>query len=245
MTNDPTPDSGDPSEGETRTKVRRPKHNHAFFVFAVLTRNKSIYTPKKVHTGKIGDGIESWNADDETLAIEEGRRQLDGQFSELQYVTTRASVLLTIATAAAIYFLIGPDDLGGIAQPWQWIARCVLLAGSVSAFWGALVMGALLGDPAPFRQTDLVNDLTNEPGELRRFLARDYAENVPTGVDTNAARLTHLGTGVIWIAVGAFLGMIGLLITVQSPAPNEPPVEAPPADAPSLPSTDRGPVSTP
>ena len=214
MTDATAPDSGVRSERDAQTNARRWKHNHAFFVLAVLTRYKAkIYEHKTVHAGKIGDGIESWNEEDETLAIEEGRRQLQGQFNELQYVTTRASVLLTIATAAAIYFLTGLDDLGGIAQPWQWIARLLLLVGSASALWGALVMGALIGDRAPFKQTDIVNDLTYERGELRKFLARDYAENVPTGVNTNAARLTHLGTGVIWIALGALLGVIGLTIS--------------------------------
>ena len=238
MNNDPAPDSGDPSERDDQTSTHWWNHSHAFFILAVLTRNNKIYRYKSVHKGKIGDGIESWNADDETLAIEEGRRQLDGQFSELQYVTTRASVMLTIATAAAIYFLTWLDDLGGIAQPWQQIACFLLLAGSASAFWGALVMGALIGDKAPFKHTDIVNDLTNESGELRKFLARDYAENVPTGVDTNAARLTHLGTGVIWIVIGALLGMIGLLITMRSAPPSEPPEQPPPADTPSLPRAD-------
>ncbi|MCY4622539.1 MAG: hypothetical protein OXD34_12010 [bacterium] len=218
MTNDTAPDSGEPSERQAKTNTRRWRHNHASFVLAVLTRYKvGNYKHKRIHTGKIGAGIKSWKPNDETLAIEEGRRQLNSQFSELQYVTTRASVLLTIATAAAIYFLTALDDLSGIAHPWQWIACLLLLAGSVSAFWGALVMGALVGDRAPFKQTDIVNDLTNEPGELSTFLARDYAENVPTGVNTNAARLTHLGTGVTWIAMGALLGIIGLLIIVVGP----------------------------
>ena len=111
MNNDPAHDSDDPSERDAQTNAHRWKHNHAFFVLAVLTRYKvKIYEHKKVHTGKIGDGIESWNAQDETLAIEEGRRQLQGQFNELQYTTTRASVLLTLATAAAIYFLAGLGD---------------------------------------------------------------------------------------------------------------------------------------
>ena len=234
MTDATAPDSGDQSERDAQTNARWWKHNHASFVFVVLTQYRmGTYEHKKVHAGKIGDGIESWKTDDETLAIEEGRRQLQGQFNELQYTTTRASVLLTIATAAAIYFLTGLDDLGGIAQPWQWIARFLLLVGSASALWGALVMGALIGDRAPFKQTDIVNDLTNEPGELRKFLARDYVENVPTGVNTNAARLTHLGTGVTWIALAALLGVIGLTISELSATPSVTPDQIPPADSSS------------
>ncbi|MDE0269295.1 MAG: hypothetical protein OXI96_09760 [Acidimicrobiaceae bacterium] len=234
MNNDLTSDSGAPSESEmqantaggsitTRSSfwrrmsdrtmsmfVSERKHHHAFFVLAVLTRYKiKIYEHRNVHEGEIGKGIESWKKKDETLAIEEGRRQLQEQRNELQYQTTRASVLLPTATTAAIYFLTRLDDLADVSQPWQWIARILLLAGSVSAFWGALVMVALIGDRAPLKQTDAV-ELTSEPGNLHKYLARDYAENVPTGVDTNAARLTHLGTGVVWITIGALFGMIGV-----------------------------------
>ena len=159
---------------------------------------------------------------DETLAIEEGRRQLDGQVSELRDVTRRASVLLTVGLAAAAFFGTGLEGLGDIVQPWQTIARILLSIGSVLAGWGALVMMALIGDEAPFMQTDAVQ-LTSEPGNLRKYLARDYAENVPTGVDTNAARVTHLGTGTIWIAIGGSAGcdrnrclhMFGPTVTVR------------------------------
>ncbi len=211
-----------PSADEPETPKKQPKtrwwnHHHLSFVIAVLTRYKiKIYRHKKVHPGEIGEGIESWDEEDQTLAIQEGRRQLDSQFSELQYVTTRASVLLTVGVAASVFFLTSLDDLNGIEQPWRTITCILLLSGSGMMLLGALVMGALIGDRAPFKQTDIVIDLTNEPGELRRFLARDYAENVPTGVDTNAARLTHLGTGVIWIAAGAVLGMIGLWMSMWS-----------------------------
>ena len=93
-------------------------------------------------------------------------------------------------------------------------------------------MGALIGDRAPFKQTDAVQ-LTREPGHLRKYLARDYADNVPTGVDTNAARLTHLGTGVIWIALGALLGVIGLTLSALSAPPSDTPDQTPEAESSS------------
>lgn len=80
------------------------------------------------------------------------------------------------------------------------------------AIWGSLVMGALIGGRATYKTTDALL-LTNEPGGLRNHLARDYAENVVTGVNTNAARLTHLGTGITWIAIGAILGAAGLAVS--------------------------------
>ena len=81
------------------------------------------------------------------------------------------------------------------------------------AIWGTLIMGALIGCRATFRRTDTLQ-LTHEPPDLLTYLAHDYAENVATGVNTNAALLTHLGTGVAWIALGAVFGTAGVAISM-------------------------------
>ena len=126
---------------------------------------------------------------------------------------------MPVGIAASVFFLTELEDLSDITQPRQTIARILLLAGSVLTIWGALVMGALIGGRARFMQTDALQ-LTKEPTGLRKYLARDYAENVSTGVNTNVARLSHLGTGVAWIAIGALLGAIGLAVSVWSPPPS-------------------------
>ena len=220
MTNEPMPDPASPAEPATQTTTRRWIHHHALFVAAALTGYRiNIYKDRKVHPGQIGEGIESWDQEDQTLAIEEGRRQLDAQLNQLQYVTSRASVLLPVGIAASVYFLTALKGLGDLTEPRQTITLILLLIGSAATIWGALVMGALIGGRATFSQTDALL-LTREPGGLRKHLARDYAENVPTGVNTNAARLTHLGTGVAWIAIGALLGVIGLAISVWPDPPS-------------------------
>ena len=217
MTKDPRPDPVTPAEPPTptpQTAARWWTHSHLFFVITVFTRyHINIYKDREVHQGKVGEGIGSWNDDDKTLAIEEGRRQLDAQFAQLQYVTSRATALLPVGIAVSVFFLTALGDLDKIGQCAQTIARILLLSGSALATWGTLVLGALIGGRATFKQTDALL-LTNEPVGLRNYLARDYAENVPTGVNTNAARLTHLGTGVTWIALGALLGTVGLAVSV-------------------------------
>ena len=218
---DTGPDSpADPEPPKTETHTRRWVHNHAVFVLAVLTRYRfDIYKDREQYSDEVGRGIESWDEDDQALAIEEGRRQLDAQFAQLQYVTRRAAALLPVGIAASVFFLTQLEDLSDITQPRQTIARILLVAGSALTIWGALVMGALVGGRATFMQTDALQ-LTKEPAGLRKHLARDYAQNVATGVNTNAARLTHLGTGVTWIAIGALLGAIGLAVSVWSPPPS-------------------------
>ena len=232
MTTEPNTDpagAADSEQPKTEADTRRWVHSHAFFVLAVLTRyHCNLYKDREQYSDDVGEGIESWDTDDQALAIEEGRRQLDSQFAQLQYVTRRATALLPVGIAASVFFITQLEDLSDITQPRQTIARILLVAGSVLTIWGALVMGALIGGRATLMQTDALQ-LTKEPAGLRRYLARDYAENVSTGVNTNAARLTHLGTGVAWIAIGAVLGAIGLAVSVWSPPPST--CDDAPADA--------------
>ncbi|MYC68704.1 MAG: hypothetical protein F4X12_20510 [Acidobacteriia bacterium] len=234
MTNKPNTDladADDPESAETEADTRRWVHCHVFFVLAVLTGYRwRIYEDREQYSDEVGEGIESWNQDDQVLAIAEGRRQLDAQFAQLQYLTRRAAALLPVGIAASAFFLTQLEDLSDITQPRQTIARILLVSGSTLAIWGALVMGALIGGRATFKQTDALQ-LTKEPSGLRKYLARDYAENVSTGVNTNAARLTHLGTGVTCIAIGALLGVIGLAVSVWSPPPSA--CDAAPANAPT------------
>ena len=216
MTKKPTPDrtrqpevSAQPAEATNQWRC-----NHALFVLTVLSRYRiKLYRDRDVYSGKVGEGIRTWDQQDKTLAIEEGRRQLDAQFAQLQYVTSRASALLPVGIAASVFFVTALDGLDKIGSCAQVIARVLLVSGALLAAWGTLVMGALIGCRARYRRTDTLQ-LTNEPAGLLTYLARDYAENVATGVNTNAALLTHLGTGVTWIALGAILGTAGVGVSM-------------------------------
>ena len=193
------------------------EHHHATFMLAVFTRyNINLYTDKIVHRNTMGTGIDKWTAEDHALAIEEGRRQLDGQTAQLQFLTTRASALLTLSLAIAIFFATTLDDLGKLQQPAKTAAYITLGVGTAAVIWGAALMGALIAGRASGQQTD-ATQLTHEGAGLAEYLARDYATMVGTGVNTNAARLTHLGTGTTAIVLGAILGVVGLVITHWGP----------------------------
>ncbi|WP_419910050.1 hypothetical protein [Candidatus Poriferisodalis sp.] len=208
------PDSADPTPSEARASDRSRwwTHHHATFVLAVFTRYRiNHYRDRRAHQGRLGDGIDSWSDDDHQLAIEEGRRQLDEQRVQLQYLTRRASALLPVGLAVTVFLLTALNDLSRLAQPERTIARVLILLGPAMTIWGTLVMGALIAGRASFMKTDTLQ-LTHESADLKGFLARDYAENVGVGENTNAARLTHLGTGVVWIVIGATVGAVGLLM---------------------------------
>lgn len=207
MTNDPDPTLHNLSE---RTSEGRKWNNHAAFVITVLSRYRiKIYEDEKIHPADIGDGIRSWNKDDWTLAIEEGRRQLEIQFTQLQFITRRASTLLSIGIASLLFLYTNLFD--NTSQD-SLLARIIFIVGSLMVAWGTAIMGALIGAKARLGLSDALL-LTREPTGLRRYLARDYAKLVPTGHNTIAARLTHLGTGVAWMMGGGILGAISLLIS--------------------------------
>lgn len=206
MTDNPTTEQPYPSKQDE--EISRWRTSHFAFVLTVLTRYRlNIYRDKKIHLVGIGKGIESWDEDDWSLAIDEGRRQLDAQFAELQFITRRASILLPVGSALSLF----------LAREWVTqssgiIVTILFVAGFFMSFWGAVVMGALIAGRSPFGLSD-VRLLTHESKGLRRYLARDYAKLVPIGHNTKSARLTHLGTGVVWIVWGAISGGIGLLIS--------------------------------
>lgn len=220
MTINPIPDTTatDESKGpDAKDGSKRKWHSHFHFVLAVLTCYCiNRYEDRKVHPGKTWSGIDTWDEDDHTLAIEEGRRQVDAQQAQLQYVTSRAGILLPVGIALSAYLLTALDDLSKLEQPARLIAHVLLGLGAAFAMWSAAVMGALIGGRSTFGTIDTAL-LTKEPTGLREYLARDYAEIVARGEDTNAARLTHLGTGVTCIVIGAFLGALGLALSQWGP----------------------------
>lgn len=205
MTDNPTTEQPSPSKQDE--EISKWRTSHFAFVLTVLTRyHLNVYRDKKIHLIEVGEGIESWDADDWDLAIDEGRRQLDAQFAELQFITRRASILLPVGSALSLFLA-----REWVTQSSGTIVAILLIAGFFMSFWGAVVMGALIAGRSPHGLSD-VRLLTHETRGLRKYLAHDYADLVPTGHNTKAARLTHLGTGVTWIVWGAILGGIGLLI---------------------------------
>lgn len=217
MSSDEGVSAPDETTDDASPRKRRRGHNHAAFLLASLSRYAfDYYADRKVHPGRIGSGIDGWDDDDQQLAIEEGKRQLDAQMAQLQQIIRRASVLLPVGLAISVFFLTALDDAAALGQRLQTIIRVVLLVGAAMTTWGTLVMGALIGARSTFMRTDTAH-LTHEPSGLRRYLARDYAENVATGENTIAARLTHLGTGVAWIVLGALIGAVGLAMIYWQP----------------------------
>lgn len=193
------------------------RHHHAVFILAVFSRyNVNLYQDRKVNTNTPATNTGEWADRDCSLLIDEGRRQVDGQYAQLQYITSRAGALLPLAVAVALFFLSAFDDVPRLTQPAESCARILLGTGSALTLWGAMIMGALIGGRA-VRGTVDTTQLTHQAPGIEAFLAEDYPDVVIVGENTTAARLTHLGTGVTWIVSGAVIGAVGLLVLHWSP----------------------------
>lgn len=193
------------------------RHHHAVFVLAVFSRyNLNFYRDRQVNTNTPVANSDDWTGRDRELIIEEGRRQVDGQYAQLQYITTRAGALLPLAVAIALFFLSAFGDVPRLTQPAESWARILVGTGSALTLWGAMIMGALIGGRA-VRETTDTTQLTHRAPGVETFLAEDYPDVVIIGENTTAARLTHLGTGVTWIVSGAVIGAVGLLVLHWSP----------------------------
>ena len=188
--------------------INRWRHLHLFFMLFVFTNEVvKIYKDKQTYTLGMGDRIESWNRDAQTLAIEEGRRQLDAQFAGLQHVTNRASVLLPVGIVISGFVLSELRQLDEFEGPNRVLAQ----VGLFLTLWGVALVLAIIAASPRKAQTDAV--LLTREDKPWEYLAQDYAEAVSYGENALRALRRHLATAIIWIVVGAVLGAWGLWVS--------------------------------
>ena len=203
MTHNPKSEQGDLSQiNQSKWRI-----SHFAFVVTVLSRYWiEPYEDRQICPTKadIKEGIKSWGPDDWTVAIEEGRRQLDGQFHHLRFLVKRATILLSIGIAGLLFLATNYLDK---LNHYSLSNRVIFITGVVMMAWGTAVMGALVGARSSLGVSDAF-ELTGQFTGVRRYLARDYAKLVRIGENTNAARLTHLGTGISWMIGGVIVVVI-------------------------------------
>jgi hypothetical protein len=141
--------------------------------------------------------------------IDEGRRQLDRQISALEDLRARAQFLFTVALAlvAAIGSLAGAIDEKN--ECW---ATGVWLFSIALAAYGGLGTAALLAVRADFSTIDTAKLSATVP-PVRRSLADSYARMLGIGENTIAARITLFRQAVVYLVLGALLGLSVYLAT--------------------------------
>lgn len=151
--------------------------------------------------------LDEWSEEDLGHMVEEGRRQLDRQLSDLTQIRTRAQWLFTvgaaiIAVAAGAFARV--DSTGWVLA--LWLFALALLA------YGVAGAAAILTVRADFKTIDTAVLSASDPPILRA-LATSYSRMLGTGENTVATRLTVLWQAVVFTILGGYLDLIAYLLS--------------------------------
>jgi hypothetical protein len=150
--------------------------------------------------------IDDWSDEDLQHMVEEGRRQLDRQLSDLTLIRSRAQWLFTVG-AAIIAAVAGAF---GRVEPTGWLLALWLFALALLAY-GVAGAAAILTVRADFKTIDTAVLSASDPPVLRA-LALSYSRMLGTGENTVATRLTVLWQAVVFIILGGYLDLIAYLL---------------------------------
>jgi hypothetical protein len=172
-------------------------------ILGLLLPGKKVAVPV-VHQMK-PDPLEKWEEQDLKLMIEEGRRQLDRQFSDLEHTRSRAQWVFTVGaavTASLAGALVKARPSGLILA--LWIVAVVILV------YGVAGAAAVMVARADFVRLDTALMSRWTPPILKE-LATSYSRMLGTGENTVAGRLTVLHEAVLYVVLGGILGLVTVL----------------------------------
>lgn len=150
--------------------------------------------------------LDEWSDEDLGHMIEEGRRQLDRQLSDLTQIRSRAQWLFTVGAA----IIVAVAGALGRVDPTGWLLALWLFALTLLAY-GVAGAAAILTVRADFKTIDTAVLSASDPPVLRA-LAMSYSRMLGTGENTVATRLTVLWQAVVLIILGGYLGLIAYLL---------------------------------
>lgn len=159
--------------------------------------------------------LDGWGTDDFTLMIEEGRRQLDGQFNDLEKIRGRAQWLFSAA------LILGGSEAAAAARVFHHPIIPALAAWAIAAastIWAALGAAGIITVRADFSSIATI-PLSNYTPPIRELLARNYAEMLDQGEQTVNTRLTLYRQAVVWLLIGALAALAAYLFAVTASHP--------------------------
>lgn len=144
--------------------------------------------------------------DDLKVVIEEGRRQIDKQASDLHYIRTRAQWLLTImiAASAALTNATLANSPNTLVMA-LWGVGILLLTLAVLGTTSLIVVAARRGGI----NTALMGNLSTN---VLSGLATSYTSQTTVGETTLATMLSVLHRAVFLALVGGYIGLVGVVI---------------------------------
>ena len=150
--------------------------------------------------------LERWESDDLQIMVDEGRRQLDRQTSDLELIRGRAQWLFTVG--AAVVAALGGSFAA--VRP-GWALSILWLFGTAMVAYGVAGAAAIMAVRADFNTIDTAV-LSSVERPVLRSLAGSYSRMLALGENTVATRLTVFRQAVVFVIVGGYLGLLAVLI---------------------------------
>lgn len=173
-------------------------------VIALITPGVNVphYDAHQIEPGP----LEGWSRWDRALMIDEGRRQIDRQASDMQEVRGRAQWLFTVGLAATI-------AIGGVlrADKPTHERLGLFIASLLMLVYGLAGAAGIMATKADFGTIDAAA-LSHQTLPTERYLASAYSRIVKAGENTVATRITIFRQAVVWIILGAYTGLIAALV---------------------------------
>jgi hypothetical protein len=150
--------------------------------------------------------LDEWENDDLNQMIEEGRRQLDRQLSDLDRLRDRAQWLFTIGAGitAVLAGALAAENPSGLTLV-LWLIGLFLLV------YGVAGVAALMTVRADFAAIDTAV-LSRSPRPISKSLATYYSRMLAVGENTLATRITVFWQAVLFVIVGGYVGLAAFLL---------------------------------
>ncbi|MFI6713286.1 hypothetical protein ACIBF7_43130 [Nonomuraea sp. NPDC050478] len=162
-----------------------------------------------VHRLEPGD-MTGWQESDLTTVIDEGRRQLDRQHSDLEHIRGRAQFLFTTALGLLVVIFASVPSIVASLSLWAFLIWFVGALGTALGLLGAAAVTVARKDIGWIDTTRL----SRQQSPIHRELAAAYARAVRTGENTMATHITVLRDAVFLVVVGAVAHAVAWLSVV-------------------------------
>jgi hypothetical protein len=150
--------------------------------------------------------LDGWSGEELDLMVEEGRRQLDRQLSDLERIRGRSQWLFSIGAAVTVAVA------GALAGDEPNAPRLLLwLAALALVVYGTAGAAAVMTVRADFKTIDTAA-LSAETPPIKEALAGSYSRMLGTGENTVATRLSVFRQAVVFVVLGGYGGMVAYFL---------------------------------
>ncbi|MEU8205858.1 hypothetical protein [Streptosporangium sp. NPDC049046] len=169
-------------------------------------RKVPVFALHRVEPGEMRD----WDSVELTLLVEEGRRQLDRQLSDLEQIRGRAQFLFPTALALLLVVLASVQTITAAPTPWSFVVWCVSITSTMLGLLGSAAVTVVRKEIGTIDSTRL----SRQSPPILPILALSYARTVRIGENTVATHITVFRDAVLLVLLGVITQGFAWLLAV-------------------------------